>query len=901
MIFFENFSISKLKGLRPTAWICIDSGFSREEVKEVLFSQKIAFISDSVLNPEALCLKIISSGRSIPLQKERVLGSLSRQEVLRALLSEPRISKNLPELKRLKRRGRFFKRLDRTLQNAQKAFGHLEEEKVYFERLAQLLPMGISPLRNEMKTLFQAYSAWMRESDLWDLPLMMRECVEILRAASSNHPITQRALPREIFLFSTHVHESLEHEFWNELGRWVEIKPTSPGEVKLSSFRWEQWHTLDDAAETLAESLSNLKTDHGCDYSQQAILAPDLPEIRRSLQRALRRYSIPLLDPRDPMRLRFDEGLKWALLPLKLVGKNYDRSDVLSWLSYRERELKWIPEINARGIRNGLQSYAGGDLTHLYKALSEIEEILGGKKTVLEVGEAFLQSLKKEMMEKNPTELNEELGWLVPFFEKTWEEFHKDLIYVGLENRRAPASYWFERLQMRLTEATPPIQALKPREGVTLHRLGQAPLRNYKKVWLFGLPPDVLTRDQMGDYWFSERDREILTSEFSVCSNHQVRDEKIKILKDWISHTEETVFLDALYDWEGRERETLLPLLLDLGFSDPQPQSFGAHHRFQKSYGAVKKTPPLQFQLPPLKRRDIRATELDHYSRCSFRGLGAGRWKLWDLRDPGIEPWPEVRGRILHLALRFLKESRHNMSFDAPGKISGEKSPEQALSEAWNLERPLGMLHGARLVAHQKAKFLTLLEKFQEKEKEYCTRSQAQVFSLEGPELRLEAPEFTLHGVPDRIDIFPENHEENGFFLIDYKTSSSLPHGTEMVELGYRLQLPFYAIAAQKQLGKMCLGVQYVELNRTGGRGHGIFFKKFNGKEPGNLTHLRSKNNVLDFEPEEVWHKLETLLMDQAREYFQGHFEVRPKKDQECRSCPYENLCGKRRQGAQNE
>ena len=210
--------------------------------------------------------------------------------------------------------------------------------------------------------------------------------------------------------------------------------------------------------------------------------------------------------------------------------------------------------------------------------------------------------------------------------------------------------------------------------------------------------------------------------------------------------------------------------------------------------------------------------------------------------------------------------------------------------------RPKGLLRGERLARYTKQRLKKILDTFCEKERDYFTRSGTTVLSLEGPPLRLEFPEFNLIGIPDRVDEHPD-----GVFVIDYKTSTALPSGTEMVNDGYRLQLPFYALAASRHFSKPAVGVQFVELATKGGRGHGIFFKKYNGKEPGKLTHSRSKLNVLEMEPEDAWSLCASQLHEQGKRYFEGHFEVKPKKPKECSACPYRDLCGQRRIGGSAE
>jgi hypothetical protein len=117
-----------------------------------------------------------------------------------------------------------------------------------------------------------------------------------------------------------------------------------------------------------------------------------------------------------------------------------------------------------------------------------------------------------------------------------------------------------------------------------------------------------------------------------------------------------------------------------------------------------------------------------------------------------------------------------------------------------------------------------------------------------------------------------------------------------MLELGYRLQLPFYALAARGSFHKPVLGLQFVELNRKGSRSSGVFFKKYNGKEPGKLTQLTARSkSLVSIEPDEAWSRLEDQLHAQARGYIQGVFKARPKKEKECSTCMVADFCGFRR------
>jgi len=322
----------------------------------------------------------------------------------------------------------------------------------------------------------------------------------------------------------------------------------------------------------------------------------------------------------------------------------------------------------------------------------------------------------------------------------------------------------------------------------------------------------------------------------------------------------------------------------------------GSHGRWTPSYDAVRPVPPQRFNLPALPGVPaIHATALDRFSRCPFTALASARWRLRDAREPEAELWPDVRGELLHAAVKILVEARDPEGFFF-------KSPEVALEEAWREVQPGGLLRGERLRSYARATLVTVLAKFCEKERAYVQRANTSVLSLEGPEVRLEFPAFSVNGRPDRIDAVDGAVEgsEPGLFVLDYKSSSVLPKGNEMLE-GYRLQLPFYAVAAARHFGRAALGVQYVELNRKGGRGNGIFFKQLNGKEAGKLTNSRSRSSVLDLAPEEVWSLCVGHIEKCGKAFCAGEFAAAPAKEIECRSCMFSDLCGRRRAAAVSE
>ncbi len=911
----NGFNLDRLGGLTPEAWICVGPGFSREEVKSVLLAQGRGFVGEAVTTLIELCLRLTKAESSC------LLSPTARQEILRMLLSEPRISEQMPELKRFRRRRRFYSRLDSAIQLGRMSFAHEDEESVYEERLRQ--SRGPNPLRMEVRALAQAYEVWIQSASSaershgWiDPPLLLRRAIQILNQGWPE----ELERPEVIWTVSVQVRESLEKEFWDQVRRHVAVESLSLSADALAQtlpLHWHRWHTVDDAAEFVAAEVR--MTD--------VILIPDLPAIRRSLKRALDRRGVPLAEPRDPTFLRWSEGVKSALLPLEVVGGNFERAKVLAWLrtlgtpDAEANRPRWTAEINARGIRHGLASYFGEPLEEVFRQLKSLQDEWGGRRTCAEFAEKHLK-----MWETPPaipgTESTSFWG-LGEFFRQFWQSWVEDLEKVSLGDLRAPLFFWLEKIQTRLYEATPPVQSIKPRQGVQIHRLQQASFLPYvssssppsllvasseaeapssvggARVWVLGMPSRWLHGDGMGDYWFTEREREVLSAEFSVRSNFQVQEERTQILKSWLYGASQVTFLDFQYGRDGQERESSQAVFRELERSLNRkfpdfPEERGSHPRFLKSYDAVLPVQPRCVQLPARPDRPIlAATALERYSRCSFQALGYHRWNLRDIREPDIELWPDVRGTILHEAVRVLLKS-----LDPGGNFT--MSPAEALNRAWVVKPPKGLIRSVRIENYVKSRMIKILGTFCSLERLYLQKSGARPASIEDSRFRLDYPGFSIVGQPDRIDEHPE-----GLFVIDYKTSGSVPHGLEMVDRGYRVQLPFYAVAVQRQKSRPVLGVQFVELDRRGGRKSGIFFKEYNGKEEGKLTQVRSNSkSLVSADPAEVWSKLESWFVQYAQGFVQGKFEATPntpKREKECHGCRLGDLCGERRRVDSNE
>ena len=904
-LFADDLPISDVTGLFPRAWIAVGQGFSREDVKGVLLRSGRGFIAEAVTTVPELCARLLGVSAERLLDSSGSSNALSRQEILRHLLSQTNIASYFPELKRLRRQRSFFRNVDRTLQSARLSFAHAEEAFVLSEFLER--KVGPSLLKKELEGFSAAYEAWLEAGGWWDTPLLIKKTVELLENSGWPEHVM---VPERIDVLSGITEESLERHFWETVSRSVEIRRIGPlancadeqesGESSGKRWQWERWHTADDAADALADELSLLSP---ADWARAAVLIPDLPDIRRSLLRAFLSRKLPLADPRDPARLRKEEIVKEALLPLKTVAQGFRRADVLAWIRAFLLRIdpalpwgEWSSEISARGIRRGLSGYTGGKLAPLQQKLQELQSRFAGKLSCEAAAERHLEILT-DVFGNDPAHV-----WVISFFQAQWESLASDLERVGLV-RPASLAFWSNRLSSRIFDGTPPVDRFRPVEGVRIFRLQQFPLESSRaglKLYLFGTPPQWHAEAVHGDYWLSPRDRELLSSEFPVRSGVHVRAERLSALRSWVSSSNFVHVYDFSYSFDGRERESLKTLLAELGAPKElldTPVEKGCHSRWLPSYGVDRPEHPLTVALDPAPAPasgglpEISATTLDRMSRCGFQALALQRWRLWDDKDPDTELWPEAKGNILHYAVKLLLQSR-----DSEGRFM--LSCSEAIERAWREKPPKGLFRSQRVESYVRSRLVTVLETFREQEWEYWSRARTRTLSMEEDRYRLDFPEFVLVGEPDRVEEHPD-----GLFVMDYKTSSALPNGTQMLELGYRLQLPFYALAAERKYGKPVIGIQFIQLTRTGGRGSGIYFTRWNGKEAGKLTKARSNSKSLFPDaPPEIWARLEEQILDHARRYAQGRFTADPKKGaDECKTCQAADLCGFRRRGERED
>ncbi len=542
------------------------------------------------------------------------------------------------------------------------------------------------------------------------------------------------------------------------------------------------------------------------------------------------------------------------------------------------------------GVRDGLESYNVGALDGFYPVLKGLSDEFSGKMRVNQVAEKHF-----EILQLNP----QVETWVTEFFKETWERFVLDLTVIGEVGKKAPVLYWLDRLRSRLEDATPPFDRVQWKGGLELFRLGQTPLSYPERLWCLALPASYSALNLGGDYYLSDREREILAGSFSIKSSRQESETRMQVLKNWLGHAEEVLFLDATYDWNGSERETIDALLKELGFETERENEVGSKSSLKKTMGALPRWrrsflapttfPERSIKLPPLEQKEIRASDIEAFSRCEFMGLALGRWKLNESKSSDREIRADARGTLLHAAVKILVENRND---DGTFKIR----PEEALDLAWNEKRPKGLFQSQRLTRFAKRALTPILESFCDAETKYFQNAQVKTIALENPKLKYSNGKVDIIGIPDRID-----EHADGLVLIDYKSGSNAPVAVDMLEHGYRLQLPIYAFAAQNHFGKPPLALQFIQLTKKNSRARGLYPKSAVGKDPGKISQSKSKDSVIDIPMADALAKLHEHIETHVEKYLGGEVYVKPKMlkpsapYEECASCFVRDVCGQRR------
>lgn len=878
-------SIHDYLGLRPRAWLCFDKGYSREAIKEHLLRASDLPLTHAVLTPLDCAARIAE----IDLTRT-LLSRTARSEILRELVRKLGRGGQLPALGALARQRGFGEKLERAISRYRMTFAHAAEEQVMNEFLDS--NRQGRPLRSELRVIAAAFSRWLEIRGLFDDARVYETAMHVLQAderGDAPQSFARLSLPQRIDCLRSRRIEARERAFFDAISKRVELREGttlhdfgfysgSPARAR-PQWTWLRFHTPDDGAEWIAQMA------HPSDVT---VLFSEGPEVRRSLFRALESQAIDLSDERDPTAASLDERIKLAFLSLKLVAARFRRADIRALLTAaRSRRLRDLSDQRSRG---------GEALARRYDETRRVIESFSKSKWTLE---ELRKSHLEWIAEGAPFRRDHDRLFAIRYLERVYEVMAQDEHHLERERTRARLSYWYERLRKVLRSVAVPKGALAPRQGLEVYRLTQATLGEARtKLVLFGLEASLLDSRANGDYALSDSERNRLALEFQVESSEVERDFRKERLLRWIENAEEVIVVDSSLTALAKERESILPVIEELGFEAPdgseeiRPIEMGAAPRVLSSYRPLSTLQPTEVRLTLSSIEVLNATWLDAYSRCPFYALASRRWKLYDVAEPTFELRPEVKGAILHKSVELLLKSRN--ADGSYGKSVGD-CLDQALAEAdWR-----GTLESEFIAKSIRKRLLDILVEFAESEREYFDKATPSTIATENLELEIECGGVRVRGKPDRIDAY-----QDGIVVIDYKSSGARnPTGDEILEREYGLQLPFYAIAAQERFKKKVYAQQFVVLARNGNRSRGIFPKEIVGKEPGKLIKLNSNSSSLtDLSPEEVLAKNRVAIEQHLRDLKSGRFDVVPKiEKKDCPSCTIRAVCGYNRKRVKDE
>ena len=871
--------IDKITGLKNSSILILGMGFVREEYKALCFKLGKGLNQFAIQNAKSIAQNFV------PESRDRLLDASARVELLRETFKNPNLKSGLPVLLEHRFRPKFFENLDRALQHGRRFFAHLGEASVLQERLEERL--GRSEKREEFFLLNRLWENVLLNRELWDEARLYEDAA--LRS-SQGVPFVLKG----VTLFK------LEHLpdpprlqfFWSSLAQVMSVESDRPKEraydsQELFQMRRACAHSLEDAAHFLFDHFIEKEIENPGSIQRKAIVIPDEPAIRRTLKRVMESRGLQLNDPRDPTQIVQSEEIKLALLELEMVAKGFPSSLVLTWLGVQQEFLNELgflrKQIIEKGIVQGVNDYQVFPL--LYQRLKEID-LLYPKKINLQK----LQELIQKSIHRYGLAL-----WVKQLVEKVfhdWEQSFQQIQLPGSSStfKELPIRHLAEQLNEKLKQATPIVSPLKKEGGVYLFRVDQSVnphlFNGEFDIHFFGIGRDFFEPKEEGTDWFSARDLEILSMEFSIPSIFDAQLERMKSFLAWCQLSKnEKFFWDFLYDESGSECESVeLYLTESKRIEWLEKLDLGLHPRLKNSLLSQLKVQKAQVQIQ-LPKDEWPISFLNAYGNCAFTAYSAYLLNLFDERETDFELKGDSFGNLVHAALELLL--KENLDCDS------------AFERAWQETKQIAWLKSSRLQSAIRNKTLLLLQAFKQSEEEYLKKSGTHIREMEY-EVKWQKNGIVWKGRVDRID-----QHQDGLIVIDYKTSSLLPSGRKTLEKGMGLQLPIYALAIKERLNQEVVAAQYLHLTpHKVNRNIGVLFQQWNQSKVTvpiefAITHARSNSQSLFEEsPEELWNQFDERISSLIFQLKQGYFSAKPADPEECSHCRYILVCGKLRGGS---
>ena len=295
----------------------------------------------------------------------------------------------------------------------------------------------------------------------------------------------------------------------------------------------------------------------------------------------------------------------------------------------------------------------------------------------------------------------------------------------------------------------------------------------------------------------------------------------------------------------------------------------------------------IQIHAQPERFKNLSASDLENYGRCSFKLLASKGFRLRDEAQIAIDLDPRERGTLVHALFEYLIKAMTDNTY-SPTATTVFLEQERMSRQLYTQLEPIWLV--------QRNKFLNLAQKFVEFES-----GRAEIFSTEtekevGLHFDLDQKKFTLEtpargfAFKLRLDRVDQNRQKKYAIIYDYKSSGYGIEKSDKWLSEKQFQMLLY-ITALKLVAPADLAV----------KGSLYYFYKTFDIKTGLIDQtigledflFNSKNKSLSDETEfaEIETNFVTMVADVLEKLSQGQFEAKPFKTHVCDDCDWRQLC----------
>ena len=608
---------------------------------------------------------------------------------------------------------------------------------------------------------------------------------------------------------------------------------STPPKISLRVFQKRE-HEI----EALAQRIATQESEEDI-----AIIAANLDECESSIERFFPRYSLP---PPFKVRRKLAEFpiIKTCLSLFEIITGNYGRRAVVSFLRsplvlFLDEEEKAHADRISRdrmiASGNDWQKFAEGEpvLVHIAAFINELRTLKEEKG--MQILSHYINLLQTIIVEGEDTRaMNRYMRYLSSL---TREPLSSAITAFSIfDFQRILCSY---AETARITEEEP------YDKRVTLLNFEEAGAMNFDRVFLIGLVEGCIPQSPQSKPLFSEKLLEemgfptyelvydlskfnfqsiLASSRHSYCSYYE-KDEQgnVYLLSPFlrtIETNDEEPYKEGIYtlrDWQAGIGENLKKgftireeflnghLLQRAEFIREGIERLKDESRLQNIKDILESADLNRYanqRISELSQR-LSPSALELYQQCPYSYFLRYVLRLREMEEPEQGVDSMIRGRIIHTILaRFLER-----------KIS--KELESDMSAEWKILQRIAHDCIQEMTPRARDRILLHLELASE-EYESLLRRYLQYDStrhrghrIENVEWDFSGQEVTIsagngdilgfHGRIDRIDRIDE-----GLIIFDYKTGSKASISSDLqIERGESLQLPLYAFAAERCIGKV--------------------------------------------------------------------------------------------------